>query len=82
MSHNQAVLDALLDLDLTSEFSTHLETEIRSLYISVVTVVEQHTPKSETVSLDGSANGSRHNVPGSTQYPVYQKYRYPLSVVI
>ncbi|KAE9521350.1 hypothetical protein AGLY_018254 [Aphis glycines] len=51
VSHNQAVLDALLDLDLTSEFSTQLETDIRSLYINVVTVVEQHTPQFETGSL-------------------------------
>lgn len=71
VSHNQAVLDALLDLDLTSEFSTQLESDIRSLYISVVTAVEQHTPQYETGSLgEGSVNRSsstpRHDVQVST----------------
>lgn len=85
VAHNQAVLDALLDLDLTSEFSTELEAEVRSLYVSVLTVVEQHSPQNETGSLDGrkgSVNSSRNYVPASIQYPVSQIYRYPLSAVI
>ncbi|KAF0724709.1 Uncharacterized protein FWK35_00038057, partial [Aphis craccivora] len=67
VSHNQDVLDALLDLDLTAEFSTQLETEVRSLYVSVLTVVEQHSPQQETGSLgEGDGNGSRNDVPAST----------------
>lgn len=60
-THNQAVLDALLDLDLASEFSTQLETDIRALYISVVAAVEKHSPSSDT----SSSNGKSGNVNGS-----------------
>jgi len=71
VSHNQAILDALLDLDITSEFSTQLETDIRYLYISVLTVIEKHTPQLETGSLgEDSVNGSRliskNDVPART----------------
>lgn len=42
MLQHQTVLQALLDLELEQEFSLDLESEIRTLYISVVTTIDKY----------------------------------------
>lgn len=39
---NQFVLEALIDLQLESEFSVKLELEVRDLYVTAMTVINQH----------------------------------------
>ncbi|XP_050065611.1 uncharacterized protein LOC126554599 [Aphis gossypii] len=61
VQHNEAVLNALLDLELASEYSTTLETEIRALYIDARAIVEEFSPLPSNQG-NGSLSGSRHSV--------------------
>jgi len=55
--HNEAVLNALLDLDLASEYSITLETEVRTLYFDARAILEAFAPLSTNRAL---SQGSSH----------------------
>lgn len=52
MANNEAVLNALLDLDLLAEFSSDLECQVRALYTSTVAVVKRINADNNTF-IDG-----------------------------
>lgn len=59
MLKNHAVLEALLDLELASDFDTNLETEIRAFYHTAMTVADQHRPQAAAYSINGSINAGK-----------------------
>ncbi|CAI6360469.1 unnamed protein product [Macrosiphum euphorbiae] len=64
LRHNDAVLNALLDLDLASEYSVTLEAEVRTLYFDARAIVEEFAPLPTSRALSqGSSrsSGSRHS---------------------
>jgi hypothetical protein len=79
MKSNQAVLNALLDLDLEDEFSTTQETEVRAWYIDAVTITDKYrtTPTAsslcngelidsesiKSMNSNASGNNSRSRLP-------------------
>lgn len=81
VQHNEAVLNALLDLDLASEYSTTLETEIRTLYIDARAIVEEFAPLPSNRG-NGSLSGSRHSIQSGRTSRRFQRYRCRLSVAI
>jgi len=61
VSQNAAVLEALLDLDESHTYSTSLEAEVRSTFMSVVIVVDKYRPPQASESNavnEGSRSGS------------------------
>ncbi|CAI6371457.1 unnamed protein product [Macrosiphum euphorbiae] len=59
LRHNDAVLNALLDLDLASEYSVTLEAEVRTLYFDARSIVEEFAPLHTSRALShGSSRSS------------------------